>query len=126
MPTSGEVLQKTNRIKPNRYGDEVLTGWLSALDGRCVLETIGMEALGLETPPAYTWPEDADTMLLIPDPFAAVYELYLVAMIDFHNREMDSYQNDMEAFNRAMSDWLAWYRRTNRPEIPGGVQNVLL
>ena len=36
-----------------------------------------------------------------PLPLLQVYELYLTAMIDFHNREMESYQNDMEAFNDA-------------------------
>ena len=116
----GEAIEKANKIKPNRYGDDVLASWLSELDGRAALETMGQE-----TAPEYSWPEDADTQLLIPHPFSRVYELYLVAMIDFHNREMDSYANDMEAFNDAMSEWMAWYRRTNLPKDTGGYKNVL-
>ena len=108
MADLGQVIQRVNKIKPNRYGDQILAAWLSDLDGRCALET-----MGLEEAPAYAWPGDEGTQLLIPPPFDRVYELYLTAMIDFHNREMDSYQNDMEAFNSAMGEWMAWYRRMN-------------
>lgn len=120
MPKLGEVIERANRIKPNRYGDEVLTCWVSDLDGRAALEVMGQD-----TAPEYKWPEDGDRELLVPSPFSRVYELYLTAMIDFHNREMESYQNDMEAFNDAMSEWMAWYRRTNLPKGTGGYANVL-
>lgn len=120
MPTISQVIETVNRIKPNRYGEDALTKWLSNLDGRAALETVGANEA-----PEYSWPEDAGRALLIEPPFSGVYQLYLVAMIDFHNREMESYSNDMEAYNSAMREWMAWYRRTNRPAPCGTFQNVL-
>jgi hypothetical protein len=116
----GEAIEKANKIKPNRYGDDVLASWLCDLDGRCALET--MQA---QTAPEYAWPEDADRDLQIPPPYDRVYPLYLVAMIDFHNREMDSYQNDMVAFNAALKEWMAWHRRSHLPNQSGGYTHFL-
>lgn len=111
----GEVIAKVQKLKPDIYGDEILTSWLSELDGK-----YSVELLKSEEPVSYKYPQDAETELLAQHPYSNVYELYLIAMIDWHNREMNSYENDMEMFTQADNEFRAWYRRTHLPESSGG------
>jgi hypothetical protein len=112
--TVNDVIARAQELKPDVYTEEQMTAWLSDLDGRLALE------LGQETPVGYTYPESGDTALLAASPFDRMYALYLVAMTDFHNREMDAYANDMQMFNAALDDFRCWYRRRHRPAAGKG------
>lgn len=111
----GEAIAKIQKLKPDIYGDEILTSWLSELDGK-----YSVELMGQEEPVAYECPQDAETELLVPVPYTNVYDLYLVSMIDWHNREMQSYENDKIMFSQADGEFRAWYRRTHRPASAAG------
>lgn len=105
----GEAIAKIQKLKLDIYGDEILTSWLSELDGK-----YSIELMGQEEPASYQYPKDAETELVVPAPYTNVYELYLIAMIDWHNREMQSYENDKTMFTQADAEFRAWYRRTHR------------
>ena len=53
--------------------------------------------------------------LLLPPPRDRVYVLYLAAMIDFYNGEMDLYANDFTLYNQEMASVRAWWRRHHKP-----------
>ena len=111
----GESITKVQKLKPDIYGDEILTSWLSELDGN-----YSIELMGHEEPVSYEFPRDAETELLVPAPYANVYELYLVSMIDWHNRELQSYENDKIMFAQADAEFRAWYRKIHRPVNTAG------
>jgi len=113
--TLGEAIAAGRALKPDVYTDEQMAAWISDLDGQ-----LSLELLEAGTATAYTWPDSADTALLIPSPYDGVYPLYIVAMTDFHNRETDSYQNDMQLVNEALYEYKAYFRRNNRPAYAGG------
>ena len=117
--TLSEAITRAQKLKPDIYGDEILAGWISELDGK-----LSLELLHMAEPVSYRYPADAGTALLVPAPYNNVYELYIVAMTDFHNRQMDSYQNDMQMVNEAMDEYRAWYRRNNMPPALGGWKNL--
>lgn len=109
--TVNTVLAEVHQVRPDVYGDELLTSWLSELDGKLSTELLKMEA-----PVQYSYPDDGETELLVPHPYDNLYVLYLIAMMDLYNREIDLYQNDMQVFNRAWSEYASQYRRTHLPK----------
>lgn len=105
-----EAIIRAQKLKPDIYGDEIMSQWISELDGRLSVETMGQTE-----PVSYRWPADTNADLLVPTPYDNVYELYIVSMTDFHNREMEKYANDSILFDQAMGDFKAYYRRTHAP-----------
>ena len=68
---------------------------------------------------AEAFPEDGDLPLLVGAPHDRLYDLYLMAQLDFYNREYDNYNNSVTAFNAALDEWRQIYHRTHLP-LPGG------
>lgn len=71
------------------------------------------------------WPEDGDKELLVPAPYDRLYDLYVFAQMDFHNREIDNYNNSTLAFNSAVDAWEKHYHQNHMPIGAGGYANVL-
>lgn len=70
------------------------------------------------------FPEDGDMPLLVEPPYGRLYELYLMAQIDFLNREYDNYNNSVTAFNAALDEWRQKYHRDHRPLDSGYYKNL--
>lgn len=105
--TLGEAMARVERLRPDAYGEEIMAGWLSELDGKYRLSLAGKAGT------AYTWPDDAGATLFAPYPYDIVYELYLVCLIDWHNREIEAYQNDKAMFDAADAEFRAWWIQTH-------------
>ena len=115
--TIQEAITKTAAIKPHKYDRETLVGWLSDLDGLIYNEIVKWHEGGGDIPHGpYNDPADADTTLLVPEPYADVYIKYLAVQIDFNNAETARYQNSMIMFNTALSAFADWYNRNNLPK----------
>lgn len=111
MPTIDEVIERVDRVRLNSYEDSVKAAWLLELDGRLFAEGF---AEGEKTPPK-AYPEDGRLPLLVPFPYDNLYDLYLYAMMDFHNRELANYNNSAELFNAALDEFKKHFRRTHLP-----------
>lgn len=48
-------------------------------------------------------------------PHERVYDLYVLAQIDFFNREYDNYNNSTLAFNNALDEWRQSFHRQHIP-----------
>lgn len=89
--------------------------WLPEIDGsRC-------PACGWSNIPQVVehFPEDGDKPLLVESPYDNLYDLYLMAQIDFYNREAENYNNSALAFNQAMDEYKKAYHRTHMPVTAG-------
>ena len=109
-----------DELRPNVFGEDVKTAWLSELDGK-----IAQEVYKRGEVPMYEHTEDGDTELLVVHPHSDIYPLYLVAMIDFYNKDIDDYQNAMNMFNSKYDIFAKWYIRNNVPKNSGGFKNVI-
>lgn len=102
-------------LKPHAYTAKEVCSWLSTLDGQ-----ISKEVMRANTVTSYSYPANGDTKLLVEAPYDELYIFYAIAMVDFYNREMTAYANDMEMFNDAMGNYRAEYMRAHTPEDSGG------
>ena len=107
MATVNRVTAYIDRVKPNVYTDEDKFNWISTLEGLVAREVMGEEG------PEYEFPKDVDTELMVPSPFDDIYQLYVGAMIDFHNREYGQYNNTAAMFEERLEQCKAWYIRNN-------------
>lgn len=105
--TMNEVIEYVDRVKPNVYADEDKYRWMNTLDGNVAREVMQEEK------ESYDLPKDADTPLLVPHPYDDIYPLYVSAMIDYHNREYDEYNNTVLLFKERLDQYKAWYIRNN-------------
>jgi len=120
MPTINEVIERNDRVKPNAYSEQEKAGWLYRLDGR-----ISSEIMHIEPPVQYQYPENGDKALLVPEPYDVVYDYYVQAMIDYYNKEYNSYNNAMIMYNDAVQNYAKYYIRENQPKSYYNFRNVL-
>lgn len=119
MTTINKVIERVDAVKPNAYGEEDKTRWINQLDG--MVQRIVMQK---DEAVQYSYPDDMDKELLIPFPFEDTYVFYVMAQIDFLNREYDNYNNAMTMFNNAFEDFKKAYIRENMPKQHGNFKNV--
>lgn len=111
-----EAIEKTNELKANAYGEEILTSWLSEVENY-VIESVFNRAKDEEREKVnYGYEEDQEKELMIPEPYSEIYIYYLSAKIDYWNKELDSYNNNMSMYNAAYDSFAAKYRRENVPK----------
>lgn len=107
--TPNKVMETIDSLRPNAYDEETKLRWISDLDGNVMRLVIQEDGF---TP--YTYPADMEKELLIPAPFESVYVLYLEAMIDYHNREYQNYNNSAAMFETRYSDYKKAYIREHK------------
>lgn len=120
MATMNEVIARVDDIKPNIYSEEQKYRWIAVVDGM-----VSEQVLGQKTPVTYRGAEDADKPLLVCAPHDDIYELYVAAMIDFHNREYNSYNNTVLLFRERLDAYKAWYIRNHNPAKARNFRNVM-
>lgn len=117
MATIAQVLAQADELEPSPYSDTVKAAWLEELDGKLAAEVLRRE------PPAYP-PNEWDAALLVEAPYDNLYVHYVVAMVCYHNQEIDRYNNAMMMFQQSMGEFRKWYNREHRPERTGGFINT--
>ena len=111
------VIDAIDELKPNMIPARQKIAWLSELDGKVFREVLmtheGMPA-GIEFK-GYDQDERPDTVLLIPDDYAEVYQHYLAAEIDNVQRETNEYTKNMMRFNASWQTFCDYWNRTHMP-----------
>lgn len=120
MPTINEVIERNDKIKPNAYSEQTKAGWLYRLDGK-----ISAEIMHIDPPAQYQYPEDGDKELLVPEPYDEIYDYCLHTMIDYYNREINSYNNSMMMLNDAWWKFAQHYIRHNQPPSYYNFNNIM-
>ena len=118
--TVNEAIMAADELRPNSFDENVKTRWLSELDGK-----ISLEIHKADKAVKYECSADENTTLLVPEPHSSMYPLYLVAMIDFYNKDTESYENTLLMFNSEYDIFAKRYQRNNMPPDPGGFKNFL-
>lgn len=127
MACIGEVIERVERMKASAFEDESKAAWLMELDGKLFdfFSLYEPDLEGARAQPPRAFPEDADLPLLVAAPYDNLYELYLCAMIDFHNREYGSYNNTVAVYTAALDEFKQQHHRTHRLRGGNGFVNVM-
>ena len=120
MTTMNTVIALVDGVKPNAYSDEDKYRWINQLEG-----LLSMEVFQDEAPLCLDIPADADRPLRLPHPYDELYSLYVMAMIDFSNREYGSYNNTLLMFRERLEQLKAQHVRTRTPVPAAGYRKVM-
>lgn len=118
MPTIREVIERVDEAKPNAFSEKQKLYWLTALDGQIAADTFLMDIVEIRQL-QHQYPDGMDRGLLVEYPHDEVYDLWLMAKIDFENGEYNKYQNTMEAYNAAYRNFRRWFAEVYEPAQGG-------
>lgn len=101
--TVQEIIDRVDRVKSNAYTNDDKLMWLNEVEGRVQTEIFLLRIDEVK--------QIGSVMdeLLVPFPYDMLYDFYLQAMVDFHNREYNEYANTSELFNQKWNDFELWY-----------------
>lgn len=112
-----EAINRINILKPNTFTQSEKVKWLSTLDGIIKIEIIDAH-VGAEqvTFNGYDDNTDLSTELLVPAPYDELYLFWLESNIDYWNGEYGKYNNSLQTYKDAYSDFARYYKRTHTPK----------
>jgi len=110
--TAGEIIRRTDRLRPNTLALEEKLAWLTQLDRRAFEEVILTHE---HEDAAFEGHPNSESEMLIPPPWDEVYHFFLCMQMDLAGREMVMYNNDRALFASA---WMAWADWVNRKLMP--------
>ena len=115
--TIHEAITELDALKHNTFTNSEKISWLSKLDGRIRCHVMDTHEGGPEEPfSCYTHLTPGDTVLLVPFPHEDIYVRYLEAMVDYHNGEIEKYNNSAALFEAAHRSFQRHYNRTHLPK----------
>lgn len=115
--TIQECIALIEVLKPHKYSDSIIVGWLSDLDQKIWQECLSWhkDTGEDEMRERYDPTTDLDTELLVPDPYSELYPTYIGMKIDYAHGEYGRYNNSMAAFNTQLSTFQDWVNRNYAP-----------
>ena len=120
MATMNSVIEYVDGVKPNAYTDDDKYKWINNLEG-----IVSLQVMEMDEPVVYELPRDADKELLVKAPFDEIYGLYVSAMIDYHNREYNNYNNAAMMFQERLDQYKTWYIRNHASVKARNFRNVM-
>jgi hypothetical protein len=63
-----------------------------------------------------------NTKLLVPDPYATLYSEYIFSQMNYLDKQIDDYNNDVVKYNNSLNTFATWYNG-NRPQNGYKVKN---
>ena len=112
-----ETINRIDALKPNAFPLGEKVKWLSALDGiiyKKIMET--HEGADSVIFTEYDESTDLGTVLLVPAPYDEIYLFWLESRIDYWNGELRRYNNSVQMYNAAYTEYERFYNRTHKPK----------
>lgn len=112
-----DAINRIDAIKPNSLTQLEKIRALSTLDG-IIKDSIIDTHEGSENVvfAEYTQETALTTELLVPAPYDVIYLYWLESTIDYWNGETGKYNNSIELYNTAYSEFERHYNRTHMPK----------
>ncbi len=118
MVNIDDVIFRVDAVKANTFDRREKARWLMEVEGKIYREVLRCDG---EIP---VYSEGNNISLTAEPPYDALYDYYLFAMIDFHNREGENYYNSYAMFNEKFNDFAKYLQRTHRPPNSGGFDTM--
>ena len=116
-----DLIRNVDEELPNAFTNQQKTRWINQLERRIQSEVFKWDVNTFVV--EYVYPEtsdDVDPELLVDGTYEEMYEQYLTAQIDLHNREYDHYQNSMAVFEETFHAFAAWFINMYHPADRAG------
>ena len=94
--TVKEMIEYTDRLKPNSFNFEVKLSWINQVEGMLQSEILNVPLDKIKVL------SNASDTLLIPHPYSQAYSFYVASMIDFFSGDFAKYENSSAAYNDVM------------------------
>lgn len=114
--TIADLLAYIDEVEDNTFSEEIKCRWVTECEARV---WCGVMLQRPEDFPGYRWPEDQGRTLYLPQPYAGLYEAYLLAKIALCQHETAQYQNAMALYNRLFDQTVIWYAAAYDPAHGG-------
>lgn len=112
-----DVIGRIDTLKPNGYKQSEKIKWLSELDSEIKKQIIDTHEGGENVVfNGYTDETPLTQKLLVEAPYDKLYLYWLESRIDYYDREQKSYNNSIDTFNVAYSEFSRYYNRTHLPK----------
>lgn len=114
--TIKNVLETVREVKPSRFYDDMIIGWLSDLEQLLVNDIFKIYKTDVDYSSftGYNIDTDRNQELLVPDPYSDLYLQYIYSMIDYNNGEIAKYNASVVMFNNAYDRYAGYVNRTCR------------
>lgn len=112
--TYREVIERADGEKPNAFDEKQKMAWVATLEGRLAADVFLWDVTEIRAM-KHDYPDGMDDELMVPWPHDDIYVYWLEAMIDRANGEDDRYQNSMQLYNAAYSNFVLWFVRSYEP-----------
>lgn len=93
--TVEKLLETVDSVKENSFCDDVKLGWIGDVEGRVLSELHGIK------PEDIKLPKGGEDTLTVPDAYARLYLLYLVAMMELCGGNYSAYSQANREFESA-------------------------
>lgn len=114
--TLGDIIAKVNAVRPSEYDKYDMTQWINEIEFTVTEQIVNrIENVETEFVP-YSYDEDAERDLILPDQFCGVYRSYLMSKIDLSDNEIIRYNIDRDTFDAEWSAAAGYYRRRYFPK----------
>lgn len=110
--TLNDAITTASTLRNTPFPNEIMTQWVNEIEGMVHLE---WKMEHPDTLPVYVWPDDSEKDLQLPLPWAQLYYLYLIMMIDRYSGEAALYKNSLAEFNEAKRRFCTWYSLHYQP-----------
>lgn len=123
-----EAINEVDNLNPNMYGTQEKIKWLSRLDTRIFQEVLLTHELRDEEKAQFDTDEegnlvfngygedDANTELLVGEPYDEMYVNWLTAQIDWANMEYDGFNHANAMFTVDFENFCNAFNRTHTPK----------
>ena len=122
--TINEAINSVDTLKHNTFEKSQKIAWLSELDWTVKKEILDTHEGEVPDFAGYAADQPGDTELLVPMPYAAMYQRWLEAKIDYHNGEFGKYNNAMALFDVLYQAYAAFYTRNYMPKSKGSFKGA--
>lgn len=119
--TLGAMIALEDALTPNAVEAQYKRGWIADCEQMVINEIITTHVMDAATKAAVDAFERYDantpdtTVLLVPEPYSALYRWYLEMQIALANLETERYNSMAQLYNGAIMSYQDYYNRTHMP-----------
>ena len=101
-----ELLETVDAIKENQIPDSLKFRWINDVEGRVHCE------IKRQSPESFKAIVSEDEALTVPEPYASLYTLFLVSMIEFAQGNYSDFARLTVEFEKNLEIYAKWYIRS--------------
>lgn len=102
-----EVIERVDATRANDVSEEMKTRWVNEVEGRVQCEVHRLP------PVKVRFAKSGEDELCVPDPYAKLYTIYLVAMLEFSAGNYGDFIRLMTEFEKDLELYAKWVVRNS-------------